>query len=72
MQIITRAVGEGALCVDNPLIERLYLSRGLTHADETEKSLASLLSPLGLIDIEKAVERIADAVVEQQLSLIHI
>lgn len=70
MQIITRAVGEGALGVDNPLIERLYLSRGLTHADETEKSLASLLSPLGLIDIEKAAERIADAVVEQQSILI--
>ena len=70
MQIITRAVGEGALSVDNPLIERLYLSRGLTHADETEKSLASLLSPLGLIDIEKAAERIADAVVEQQSILI--
>ena len=70
MQIITRAVGEGALGVDNPLIERLYLSRGLTHADETEKSLASLLSPLGLIDIEKAAERIADAVMEQQSILI--
>ena len=27
MQIITRAVGDGALDVDDPLIERLYLSR---------------------------------------------
>ena len=54
MQIITRAVGDGALDVEDPLIERLYLSRGLTRSEETDKGLKSLVSPLGLMDIDKA------------------
>ena len=70
MQIITRAIGDGALGLDNPLIERLFLSRGLTHADETDKGLGSLLSPAGLTDIETAAQRIADAVMDSQRILI--
>ena len=70
MQIITRAVGEGALDVDDPLIERLYLSRGLTRTEEADKGLKSLVSPLGLMDIDKAAQRVAEAVVAQQKILI--
>ena len=70
MQIITRAVGDGALDVDDPLIERLYLSRGLTRTDDTDKGLKSLVSPLGLMDIDKAAQRVAEAVVAQQRILI--
>ena len=70
MQIITRAIGDGALDVDNPLIERLYLSRGLTRAEDTDKGLQSLLSPQGLTVIDKAAQRVADAVASQQRILI--
>ena len=70
MQIITRAVGDGALDVEDPLIERLYLSRGLTRSEETDKGLKSLVSPLGLMDIDKAARRVAEAVVAQQKILI--
>ena len=70
MQIITRAVGDGALDLDDPLIERLYLSRGLTRAEEADKGLKSLVSPLGLMDINKAAQRVAEAVVAQQKILI--
>ena len=70
MQIITRAVGDGALDLDDPLIERLYLSRGLTRAEEADKGLKSLVSPLGLMDIDKAAQRVAEAVVAQQKILI--
>ena len=66
MQIITRAVGDGALDVEDPLIERLYLSRGLTRSEETDKGLKSLVSPMGLMDIDKAARRVAEAVVAQQ------
>ena len=70
MQIITRAVGDGALDVEDPLIERLYLSRGLTRSEETDKGLKSLVSPLGLMDIDKAARRVAEAVLAQQKILI--
>ena len=70
MQIITRAIGDGALDVDNPLIERLYLSRGLTRAEDTDKGLQSLVSPQSLMDIDKAAQRVADAVASQQRILI--
>jgi single-stranded-DNA-specific exonuclease len=70
MQIITRAVGDGALDVDDPLIERLYLSRGLTRTEEADKGLKSLVSPLGLMDIDRAAQRVAEAVVAQQKILI--
>lgn len=70
MQIVTRKVSSGALAIADPLIERLYLSRGVTQIDETEKSLQALLSPLGLIDIEKAAARLADAVTAQEKIII--
>ena len=70
MQIITRAIGDGALDLDNPLIERLYLSRGLTRAEDTDKGLQALVSPQGLTDIDKAAQRVADAVASQQRILI--
>ena len=66
MQIITREVGNGSLALDNPLIERLYLSRGVQHIEETEKGLRALLSPSGLADVEKAAERLAEALTSQQ------
>lgn len=66
MQIVTRKVSSGALAVADPLIERLYLSRGVTQIGETQKNLQALLSPLGLIDIEKAAARLADAVTAQE------
>jgi single-stranded-DNA-specific exonuclease len=70
MQIITREVGNGSLAIDNPLIERLYLSRGINSAEETDKGLQALLSPLGLTDIEHAANRLADAIEAQQRILI--
>lgn len=70
MQIITREVGNGSLAVDNPLIERLYLSRGVQHIEETEKGLRALLSPSGLADVEKAAERLAEALTLEQRILI--
>jgi len=42
MQIITREVGSGSLAVDNPLVERLYLSRGIRRIEETQKGLQAL------------------------------
>ena len=70
MQIITREVGNGSLAVDNPLVERLYLSRGIRRIEETQKGLQALLSPSGLTDVEKAAERLADALTTNQRILI--
>ena len=70
MQIITREVGSGSLAVDNPLVERLYLSRGIRRIEETQKGLQALLSPSGLTDVEKAAERLADALTTNQRILI--
>lgn len=64
-KIVNRPVPEGSLAaapVDlPPLLERIYLSRGLTHADELDRNLSALARPELLPEVDRAAERLAQA-----------
>lgn len=63
--IVTRPVPEGKIAEAAdlpPLLERIYLSRGLTHAGELDRNLSALARPESLPDIDPAADRLARAV----------
>ena len=66
MQIITR--GSAAVRGSDRWLNG-YLSR-IRRIEETQKGLQALLSPSGLTDVEKAAERLADALTTNQRILI--
>ena len=69
MRIEERVV-PSALGLDDPLLDRIFSARGITHAAQIERSLVNLLSPVDLPDIERAAQRLADAVEQDQKILI--
>jgi single-stranded-DNA-specific exonuclease len=54
----------------HPLLARLYAARGIERADELDTQLAALLPPDGLKDIDKAAQRLADAIAAGERILI--
>jgi single-stranded-DNA-specific exonuclease len=74
LSIVTRAVPAGSLREAPPglppLLERIYLSRGLTHGRELDLSLNALLGPTDLPDLDVAAARLASAVMEGEHVLI--
>ncbi len=73
-QIVARPVPAGRLAdaPDDlpPLLERIYLSRGLTRAAELDRNLSALARPGALPDIGKAADRLARAVMTAEPVLI--
>lgn len=55
---------------DHPLLNRLYLSRGITSSSLLDKGLKQLISPSLLHDIERAVDRLAKAIMGQENILV--
>jgi single-stranded-DNA-specific exonuclease len=53
-----------------PLIQKLYLGRGITEEVDTQIELTHLLSYQSLLNIDKASERLSDAVMHQQHILV--
>ncbi|MEO3864047.1 single-stranded-DNA-specific exonuclease RecJ [Rheinheimera fenheensis] len=52
--------------VNHPVLQRLYASRGVSHAAELDRSAASLLPFTALKDIDKAVALLLEALQQQQ------
>jgi single-stranded-DNA-specific exonuclease len=46
----------------HPVLARLYASRGVLHADDIETSIDRLLPPATLMGIDRAAQRLADAI----------
>ena len=62
-RIATRPVPEGVLeDVADPLLRRIYAGRGVRASDELRNDLSGLLGPEGLPHVNRAAQRIADAV----------
>jgi single-stranded-DNA-specific exonuclease len=74
LKIVTRPVPDGTLtdAPENlpPLLERIYLSRGLTSGHELDRNLSALARPGALPEIDKAAERLARAVMSDEHILI--
>ncbi len=71
MQIVTREVpGDSLGGVQSKLLRRIYAGRGIVDEAQLDRSLAALLVPDGLPDIDKAAQRLADAVQHQEKILI--
>jgi len=54
----------------HPVLEKIYQSRNIKHSSELENSFARLLSPDGLLGIDKAVEIIYQTIKENKKILI--
>jgi single-stranded-DNA-specific exonuclease len=67
---IEERVVPGTLGLDDPLLDRIFSARGITDAAEIDRSLGNLLSPADLPDIDRAAQRLADAVVQDHKILI--
>lgn len=52
--------------INHPVLQRLYASRGVSHAAELDRSAARLLPFTALKDIDKAVALLLDALQQQQ------
>ena len=50
----------------DPVLQRIFSSRGIQHADELERSLAHLPSPWLLSGMQSMVEHLIDAIKQQQ------
>src|SRR5574343_1160344 len=50
----------------HPLLARLYAARGVHTSDELDDSLARLLPPSGLQDVQQAAQLLADAIASDQ------
>ncbi len=71
VQILTRPLPADALQGYEPeFLRRIYARRGVRAADELNRKLSGLLSPAQLPDINRAAERLARAVAEQERILI--
>ena len=71
VQILTRPLPEGVLSGFQPeFLRRIYARRGVVGVDELNRKLSGLLSPVSLPDIERAAERLARAVMQQERILI--
>ena len=71
MQILTRTVGNASLPdVPNGLLRRIYAARGVDDGAQLDRSLKALLTPSELPDIDRAAERLADAVANGERILI--
>ncbi len=69
--IVRRAIDEGNdLDTLNPLLRRIYSARNISKLDELSSELAGLISFNLLLNIEKATERLAKAIFENQNILI--
>ncbi len=72
--IVTRHVPEGALTDPPgdlpPLLERIYLSRGLTSGRDLDRNLTALARPGALPEIDKAAGRLARSVMSGEHILI--
>jgi len=53
-----------------PVLQRVYAARGVTDADDLDRSLSRLLPPAGLADAGKAARRIVRAIAAQETILI--
>lgn len=70
-QIVARPVADADQLSDlSPLLARIYAARGIVDAAEVDHGLAGLHAPNLLPDIERAGERLARAVVEDERILI--
>ena len=49
-----------------PILQKIYTSRGVTNTHGLMRDLKALLSPLDLPDIEKAGQRLADAIIANE------
>ena len=54
----------------HPLLQRLYSARAITSEDEINRDLTGLIPFTSMMNIEKAAERIADAIFNQERILI--
>lgn len=74
LKIIDRPVPEGRMADAppglSPLLERIYLSRGLTSGVELDRELSALARPQALPDVEKAARRLARAIQDEESILI--
>lgn len=59
--ILRRPLPEGVSVSDDPLLDRLYRSRGIQNAQQLDRTLSSLLSPNLLRGIDSAAELLANA-----------
>ncbi|MEM9623524.1 MAG: single-stranded-DNA-specific exonuclease RecJ [Pseudomonadota bacterium] len=70
MEIVVRTVPQGLAEVQSPILRRIYAARGVTSESQLQRQLTALLHPSDLPDIERAAERLADAIEQQQHILI--
>ncbi|MEM7195375.1 MAG: single-stranded-DNA-specific exonuclease RecJ [Pseudomonadota bacterium] len=54
----------------HPLVSRLFANRGVQPRTEMDYSLASLIAPTQLKDIDRAAQRLVDAITKQQRVLV--
>lgn len=54
----------------HPLLQRVYSSRGITTDQQLQRSLKHIHNPQTLVNIDKAVERLVQAIVEKQSVMI--
>ena len=69
MRIETRQA-VNRLGLDDDLLDRVFAARGITEPAQLERGLANLLSPADLPEIDRAAQRLADAIIEDQKILI--
>lgn len=59
-----------SLGLDDDLLARVYSARGIEDSQQLERGLGKLLSPADLPDIERAAQRLADALEQNEKILI--
>jgi len=50
----------------DPVLDRIFASRGILTVDDLDRSLTALYGPIGIPDIEIAAERLVDSLVNQE------
>jgi single-stranded-DNA-specific exonuclease len=70
-RILRRAIeNQDGLLTLHPLLQRLFSGRDIKHTDEIDYSLSKLLPYDGLLNIEKAAERIAGSIEKQDKMIV--
>ena len=60
----------GTLKLDNDVLERILISRGIRKTDDLNKNLSRLPDPRSLKDIDKAINRLFRALMDNESLLI--
>ena len=60
----------GSLNLDNEILERIFLSRGITRAEDLNKSLKILPNPKLLKNIDAAMNRLFSALMNDEIVMV--